>query len=73
MKTYYAIVPINDGYNYVCKNPNGLHFLKSKEDRFINNSLIFESSIDAAAYILDNLDADKYKFEKWKLSEKEVH
>lgn len=64
IKTFYSIVPVNDGYHYVCKNANNEHILIHKEeDPPIGGSLVFNTEDMANDYIIKNLNADEFKSE----------
>ena len=52
--TVFRIVPVNDGYHYVCRNTEGHHYLNRKEKQNTSDDLIFETEKLAQEYI------DKY-------------
>ena len=66
MKEFWHIVPINDGFSYLCVDKEGSHFLNRKEDGIIPElKLSFKSKQEAMLYISKHLDIEKYKPEKY--------
>jgi hypothetical protein len=57
----FSIVPVGDGYHYLCKDNDGNYFERNKNERNTNERLIFESKALAKAYIDKYLDAEKYE------------
>jgi hypothetical protein len=68
MKTYWQIVPIDDGYNYVIKDGDN-HILYPKSET-LNNTLLFKTPSECKDYINKNLDSNKFVEEKVWLNEK---
>jgi hypothetical protein len=48
--TLFQIVPVNDGYHYMCKNAEG-YYLNRKEESGTVDDLIFETEQIAQKYI----------------------
>lgn len=68
LKEFWHIVPVNDGYHYVCETHDGKHFLQPKAENFIResgNELIFGTRIAAQDYINHYLDYSAFKPEKF--------
>lgn len=64
IKTLYSIVPIGDGYHYLCKSADGKHFLQRKDSDDVNGSQVLFASEDIANdYIRYNFEECKYKAE----------
>lgn len=63
IKTLFSIVPINDGYKYLCKDKDNNHFLKHKADDELDYTLLFVFEKFANKYIKKNLDVNEYKVE----------
>ena len=64
VKTLYSIVPVNDGYHYLCESTDGKHFLQHKDDDDVNGAQLLFTSRDAANdYIKYNLEECKYEVE----------
>lgn len=53
--TLFRIVPVNDGYHYVCRNTEGHHYLNRKEAQDTPDDLIFETEEIAQKYINKHL------------------
>jgi hypothetical protein len=62
MKTYWQIVPIGDGYNYIGKDGDN-HILCSKSEN-LNKPLLFKTLSECKDYIYANFDPDKFVEEK---------
>lgn len=69
MKTFYCIVPSDDGCFYVGKNKKGEHVIESKMSNF-NTSLVFKTAKKAQEYLEANFNTKSYKIEKVMLDEK---
>ena len=54
--TLFRIVPVNDGYHYVCRNTEGHYYLNRKENQDTPDDLIFETEKLAQEYIDKYLD-----------------
>lgn len=68
LKELWHIVPVNDGYHYVCETNDGKHFLQPKAENFIResgNELMFATKIAAQDYINAYLDSCMFKPEKF--------
>ena len=62
--TKYSIVPINDGYTYLCLNLNGGYELYEKAETRPSNliELLFDDEQSAQKYIEENLTSpENYK------------
>lgn len=59
MKSYYIIVPRDDGYTYLTVDSNGKYKLLSKTVR-LDASLMFEDKIAAECYIKSHFDKKHY-------------
>ena len=59
----FSIVPIGDGFHYLCRDDDGNYFQRRKIDHSINERLIFESEVLAQNYIDKYLDAERYMSE----------
>ena len=60
--TYYHIVPINDGYHYLCRNENGYYLQHKAIDlENLQDALCFTTEEAARMYIEAKLDTAKYK------------
>ena len=68
MRTYWQIVPIDDGYNYVIKDGN-THILYLKSEK-LNETLLFKTLSECKDYINKNLDPNKFVEEQVWLNEK---
>jgi hypothetical protein len=64
LSIYYIIVPRGDGYNYVVKDDNGNHILKSKDSNYEDMNVIFKNSYEGEEYINKYLNPDDYTTEK---------
>ena len=58
---FFSIVPIGDGYHYLCKDNNGNHFEKHKIEFDTGERLIFENEHLARQYIDKYLDVERYR------------
>ena len=70
--TKYNIVPINDGYTYLCLNLNGGHELYEKAGTLTSNliELLFDDEQSAQKYIEKNLtNPENYKPEAMLINE----
>lgn len=69
-KELWCIVPIGDGYHYVCETNDGKWFLQHKAQKFNPKSgkeLVFKTESETQDYINCCLDASKFKPELcWK-------
>lgn len=64
IKKHYSIIPIGDGYHYLCKSTDGKHFLQRKDDDNIDDDTLFFTTENMAYdYIQENLEKDKYEVE----------
>jgi hypothetical protein len=61
IKDFYNIVPISDGFHYLCKDADGNYFKHHKAEEEIREHLIFKTSEAAQDYINRYLDPIKYK------------
>jgi hypothetical protein len=69
MKTYWNIVPTDDGYSYI-GFAEGKHIKYNKGGRTLNTSLLFKTKDECIEYIRNNLNPDKYKEETIWINEK---
>ncbi len=66
MKSFWQIVPINDGYTYLCMDNNKKYFLKEKaKELMFEGKLFFNTQEEAQNFIDINLDSSIYKAENF--------
>ena len=66
INVYYQIVPIGDGYNYVCQNKEtGELYLRYKGSDKIAETLLFHSVAKAQKWLEDNNYVGKYEPEEY--------
>lgn len=66
LTTLYHIVPVHDGYHYVCLDKYGEHHVvenKTRDNIGDKVYIAFKSEKDAEKYIEKHLDKEKYKSE----------
>ena len=70
LKSYWTIVPKDDGYHYLGYE-NGEYVLYSKvDDDYSSTSLLFKNEEECVEYIRKNLELSKFKAEGIMLNEK---
>ena len=71
--TYYYIIPIGDGYTYLCLNKEGVYVLQEKAEKplYSFSTIYFSKENYAQEYINTHLDSKKYKPE-WFMAAEDV-
>ena len=71
MAMLWHIVPVNDGFTYLCIDENKNYILKEKAKESISNDkLIFDTQEKAQDFINSNLDVKAYRTERFWIKDK---
>ena len=73
INNFYCIVPLNDGYNYICQNRDTLELYPHKKACATNfEKLVFSSEQEAQSWIDKNNYNDRFKVEWFATTEEFV-